>query len=146
MKKENKIVGFLIYNTLKNNPYIWLDYFAILPEYQDKKYGTKAISLLKEYLKDYTVIFGEIEKIGMGENEKENEIRKRRVKFWKRAGFHILDTDFELFGVVYSPCILPIKEIDKEDKVVENIWLFYQEIIGKKKFEKNCKVIKNEKI
>ena len=35
-------------NFLKNNPYILLDYFAILPNYQSRGYGRKAIKLLKE--------------------------------------------------------------------------------------------------
>ena len=46
--EENKLIGFFIMNSIENNRYMQLDYFAILPEYQNKGYGTKAIKELKK--------------------------------------------------------------------------------------------------
>ena len=45
--EANKLIGFLIMNSIENNRYMQLDYFAILPEYQNKGHGTKAIKELK---------------------------------------------------------------------------------------------------
>ena len=45
---EKKFIGFFIVNIVKDIKYVHLDYFAILPEYQSKGYGTEAIRKLKE--------------------------------------------------------------------------------------------------
>ncbi len=42
---NNIFIGFIIVNTLMDNKYIQLDYLAILPQYQNKGYGTLAMSL-----------------------------------------------------------------------------------------------------
>lgn len=47
--EKDLFIGFIIVNTLENNPYVQLDYFAILPEYQSKGYG-KSNFLVKRIL------------------------------------------------------------------------------------------------
>ena len=36
---DEQFVGFMIINTLENNPYVQLDYLAILPNNQNNGYG-----------------------------------------------------------------------------------------------------------
>lgn len=124
-------VGFLIYVTTKNNPYVWLSYFAIFKEYQNKKYGTKAINLLKEHLNNYDGIYGE--------NEKENQIRANRSKFWTNLGFEIMDIDVELYGVIYSPCVLKLNDskISNQD-IVNYGMMLYKATLGEELFNKTC--------
>lgn len=55
--QDNELVGFIIINTIEDNLYAILDYFAILPKYQGKGYGTEAIKLLKEMYKEYNGIY-----------------------------------------------------------------------------------------
>lgn len=143
--EEEQIVGFIITNSLENNPYLQLDYFAVFPEYQGKGYGTQAIKLLKETYKNYDGIFIEIESIEHSKTEEEREIRQRRAKFYEKLGFCKMNFDVELFTVIYSAYMLPCKKdkfVDKE--VTKNIFQIYTAICGEKRTKRNCKVLEKK--
>ena len=137
-------VGFLIYNTLPNNKYVQLDYFAIFKEFQNKKYGTEAIKEFKTFFSDYNGIYGEVEKMGLGSDEAENRIREKRIKFWTMLGFELFDFDLELFKVIYSPCLLKTKDIKIDyDEVIDSAFEIYIALLGKEKIKKNCRIIRD---
>lgn len=141
---DKKFVGFFIINTVKDIKCVHLDYFAILPEYQSKGYGTEAIRKLKEEYKDYYGIFIEIEKVGEGKNLEENQIRQKRANFYERIGFSKMKFDIDLYNVIYSTYVLKCSmEQVKEDKVIEDILAIYESILGEKRLRENCKVIKD---
>lgn len=137
-------VGFLIYNTIPDIKYVQLDYFAIFKKYQNQKYGSQAIFLFKDYFKDYYGIYGEVEKLGYGKTQEENNIRKKRIKFWENLGFTMLDVDLCLFDVVYTACIYKItdKELDTDD-IIDSAFKIYMALIGEKRVNDNCRVIKD---
>lgn len=139
---DEQFVGFMIINTLENNPYVQLDYLAILPNHQNKGYGKEAIKLLKKQYENYNGIFIEVEKLGLGKNEEENRIREKRVSFYENLGFYKMNFDLELFTVIYSAYLLPGLEIENSDKEIINYILkIYTAILGKNKVKKNCKVM-----
>lgn len=140
MYKE-QMVGFMILNRVKEKGYAILDYFAILPQFRNYKYGTKALQVLLEVEKENKGIFIEIEKEGLGKNEKENVIRRRRKLFYEKLGFEKLNFDLHLYDVVYSTYLSSrIKE--DEDKVIEEILEIYEAISGKEKIKRNCEIKK----
>ena len=94
---KEEIIGFMILNKIKDNGYIILDYFAILPEYRNKKFGTKALKILLSKEKENKGIFIEIEKVGLGKNEEENLLRINRQEFYKKIGFKKLKFYLFLF-------------------------------------------------
>ncbi len=144
IKQESLDVGFLIYVTVKKNPYVWLDYFAIYKEFQNKKYGTEAICLFKEYFTKYDGIYGEVEKIGNSIHEEENCIRKKRMKFWTSLGFELLHIDASLFGVVYSTCVLKLKYTKRENKkILEYGFQLYEAVMGKEAVANHCFLLEN---
>lgn len=136
---DNKTVGFIIYCTLENNLYVWLDYFAILPEYQNRGYGSKTIPLLKEFFFDYEGIYGEVEKKGLGKDESENSQRERRIAFYQKLGFIFLEEcDLYLWNVIYTTCILKIKEINIDNKeIMKNAFELYNGILGERNVRKH---------
>lgn len=139
---DNQFIGFAITNSLKDNSYIYLDYFAILPEYQHKGYGTEAIKLLKEYYKDFDGIFIEIEKVGNADNNEENRLREKRAKFYENLGFCKMNFNLKLFTVTYSAYVLPCKgEKLCDSDAINNIFNIYNAIYGEDKAKRNCKVI-----
>lgn len=140
---ENDIfIGFIITNSVKGNGCLQVDYFAILPKYQGKSYGTKAITLLKQISKEYYGIFIEVEKAGLGITEGENKLRERRIQFYERLGFIKLHFDLNLFNVIFSPYIIyTSKNIQDESKVKEDIIQLYIAVMGKERFEKYCKLL-----
>ena len=140
--EKDEFVGFLIINTLKDNPFAILDYFAILPKYQSKGYGTKALKLLKKQNKINKDIFIEVEKPGLGEDDIQNEIREKRTKFYERIGFYKLGFDLDLFKVIYSTYLLPCtNQKFSEEVVIEEIFKIYNVIVGEERIKNNCKVI-----
>lgn len=139
---DEQFVGFMIINTLENNPYVQLDYLAILSNHQNKGYGKEAIKLLKKQYENYNGIFIEVEKLGLGKNEEENRIREKRVSFYENLGFYKMNFDLELFTVTYSAYLLPGLETENSDKEIINYILkIYTAILGKNKVKKNCKVM-----
>ncbi len=137
--EEEEVVGFIIYVTIKDNPYVWLDYFAIRKEYQNKKYGSKAIQIFKGFFTEYDGIYIEFEKEGLGADKKENEIRKKRINFWKKVGFELLNIDMKLFSVAYSSAVLRLNNNNlANDKIIEYGFRLYEAVMGKRECQKNC--------
>lgn len=143
--EKNNLIGFFIMNSIENNRYIQLDYFAILPEYQNKGYGTKAIKELKKAILNYDIVFVEIEKLGCGENETENNIREKRARFYERLGFKKINADLKWFNSLFlSIYYLNLRDMYKysEKEVLSNIFEIYYKVHGKQKVNDNCKIIK----
>ena len=142
IKSKEKNIGFLIYETVENNPLVLLDYFAIFKEYQNKNYGSKAFQLFKNFLKEKDYIFIEVEKEGAGETLEENRIRTRRIQFWQKFGFKKMSKDFNLFGVFYSPYVMCLNNQNySEEKLIHYAFLLYKIIFGVKRTSRNCKII-----
>lgn len=142
---DKELVGFMILNKIKENGYAVLDYFAILPQYQGRGFGTISLKDLLEQEKDSAGIFIEIEKIGLGKDETENKLRENRKQFYERLGFHKLDFDLLLFDVVYMPYMFSNLVIH-QDIVINEIMEIYEAIAGKERIKKNCKFIKRKEI
>lgn len=143
INKQNETIGFLIYVTLENNPIILLDYFAIYKQYQNQNYGTQAIEQFQSFFTNYKGVYGEIEKEGLGKTEEENQIRARRIKFWQNLGFHLLETDLELYGVIYSPCLLKLNDTAyTEEEIISYAFQIYNALFSQKKIKKHCRILK----
>lgn len=138
---DDKFIGFIIINKIENVKYLCLDYFAILPKYQNKGYGTKAIKLLKEQCKNCNGVYVEVERV-RNDNTNEDKIRAKRVKFYENIGFYKLSFDLLLFSVEYSLYILQTSNIkEDEGKVTKDIFTIYNTIIGEKRVRKNCTIM-----
>ena len=141
--EESKLVGFIITQNVENSSYILLDYFAILPEYQCNGYGKQAIKELNKIVsKKYNGILIEVEKLGLGKNEKENELRQRRIEFYEKLGFVNLQIDLNLFNVIFSVYVLPcIEEMQNKHEIIEELLKIYDVVLGEKRRNKYCKIL-----
>lgn len=138
---QNQFVGFMTVNRVKENGYIILDYLAILPEYRENQFGTKALKLLFKEEKDCRGIFVEIEKVGLGKNEAENIARQKRKSFYENVGFKELNFDLFLFDVIYTPLLFSNFQ-DDEEIIIDSILEIYETITGKERIKKNCKIMR----
>ncbi len=138
---KNEIIGFMILNKVKDKGYAVLDYLAILPQYRNNKFGTKALQILLEQEKENSGIFIEIEKVGLGKDIEENLLREKRKNFYEKVGFKKLNFDLFLFDVVYTPYLFSNRQ-DDEDMIIDEILNIYEAISGKERIEQNCKIIK----
>ena len=140
---EDQFVGFIITNFKKDNPYVQLEYIAILEKYRNKGYGTNAIKLLKELYKEHEGIFIEIEKVGQGNSDEENKIRQKREGFYEKLGFCELGFDLELYKIIYSTFILPCTKNEiSDEKAIKYFFEIYNETLGKRRVKKNYKILK----
>lgn len=136
---DNNLIGFMIVNIVNGISFIQLDYFAIFPEYQNKGFGTKSLKLLKDFFQQYDGLFGEIEAVGYGNTSEENENRARRKKFYEKMGFIFLHYEFDLFDVIYTPCVFYFKNENIEDtEIVKDMFEFYNVSVGKNAVKNNC--------
>ena len=147
--ENDDIIGYMILNKIIDIEYVQLDYFAILPKYQNKGYGTKALELLRKKYNDFNGIFIEVEKVGLGKNEIENNQRSRRDNFYRNIGFITLNYDFTLYKVIYTPYILFTKnEREDEKEIVNKMFKLYYTTVcmnNLKKFNKYCSSNKTKK-
>lgn len=138
---DDKFIGFMIINKIENVQYLCLDYFAILPQYQNKGYGTNALKLLKEQCKNYNGVYVEVERV-RNDNTEEDKIRIRRAKFYENNSFYKLSFDLYLFSVEYSLYMLQTSNIkEDEEKITKDIFTIYNTIIGEKRVRKYCKIM-----
>ena len=138
---KNEMIGFMILNKVKDKGYAVLDYLAILPQYRNNKFGTKALQILLEQERENSGIFIEIEKVGLGKNIEENLLREKRKNFYEKIGFKKLNFDLFLFDVIYTPYLFSnIK--DDESMIIDEILNIYESISGKERIKQNCKIIK----
>lgn len=83
LKDNNRIIGILSYFDLQD--FVFVDYFAILEEYQGQRLGQKMLSYFKEYSKVPFVL----------EVEHPTDAQSiRRIAFYKREALCLNDYDY----------------------------------------------------
>ena len=140
-------IGLIIYGCLPKNPYVWLDHFAIYPQFRHQKYATKTVQAFKDYFASYDGVYSEIERYGKNKTAKENLNSGQRIEFWESLGFELLDIDFEIFGNQYSTCVLKLNDNPRSNfEIVNYGFSLYEEIIGYQFFQENCTIINKTKV
>lgn len=108
-----KPVGYALAWLPENREGALLEYFGVLRGLRNGGLGTAILGLLVER---YGQIFGEAEIPEPGVPEEENDLRRRRIGFYERNGFRVLDYECALFGVHFN-CLYRGPETD--DRKVE---------------------------
>lgn len=87
--KDNAVGYFMLFKDLKSK-ILWLDYIAIIKEYQSKGYGHRIFEELKQHFSsDFNGIYLEVEKPVLN---KKNTIR--RINFYENIGAKKLDINY----------------------------------------------------
>lgn len=81
--EDLNFVGYLIIWELSK--FVFLEHFEIFPEFRNKKLGTKVLNLL---FQNYSKIILESEPKHLG------EIAERRIHFYERNGFSVIDEEY----------------------------------------------------
>jgi len=106
-EEEDKIIAYatFIYDEGINN--VLLDHFAVDERYRGCGIGGKLLSLVREYWNEKTGIIIECETPDSARNEKEKELRKRRIGFYMRADAKSTPIRRRIFGVDYDILWIP---------------------------------------
>lgn len=107
--EDDIVKGYAI--CMESKDIVFIYYFAVFEEYRKNGIGSKFIEELAEFYEDKKAIICEVESIETAKNDSEKNIRKRRVDFYKRLGFKIVDEiKYIAYGVDYK---IIIKKIDE---------------------------------
>ena len=100
--KEDVVLGYAFFVRM-NRDYL-LDYFAIAEDYRNMGLGTVFLKQFSDFISDADCIVAEIEDPECAENEKDKEMRDKRLLFYLRSGYRETRVKSKVFGVDY--CIL----------------------------------------
>lgn len=127
---NHKVIGYAIVNVTNKVDYIILDYFAIKKEYRSKGYGTIFIKQLINMYSDKKGILGEVELVEDGFSDNEKNRRQRRINFYNRLGFKIIENiKITLWSVNYHSLIYPINnEIPSDKEIISILNILYKEV------------------
>lgn len=85
-QEENEEKAYFIWK--QKDDQILLFFFAVLPQYQAKGIGSKAIKEFEDRVRNQSKgIILEVENEKNGKSEEEKEMIKRRIQFYKKNGF-----------------------------------------------------------
>ena len=84
-----------------------LDYLAVCPDGRGKGLGTQALELLKEQYGPSCTLLVEAEAPEPGLPPEKDRLRRRRIAFYQRAGFRLLDYQSDIFEVRYAMLAWP---------------------------------------
>lgn len=130
-------VAYALFCMAKANSALLLDYYAVLPHFQDKGYGGKFLELLVKELKDWEDIILEVENPDFAENDKERDICQRRLRFYERNACEYTDAQVKLFGHEYVIMLLPAARRASNSEVVEQLDEIYHTMFSSEIYKKN---------
>ena len=104
--------------------YIFISFFAVYEEYRGEGIGTKAIKELEENMKNKKGMVIEVENPKYAKNEEEEKLQKRRIKFYERLGFEIVEKLEVNLVAEYKIMIKGEEEIDatKTKELMKNYY------------------------
>ena len=115
VREDGKAVGYaMVWLPRTAGQGVLLEYFGVLRGLRNAGLGSAILQLLADR---YGALFGEAEAPGSADPA-ENALRSRRLDFYRRNGFRLLDYDCALFGVHFR-CLY--RGGEEDDRVVENL-------------------------
>ena len=107
-------VGYAMMWLPKSRQGALLEYLGVLRGKRNSGLGARILPLLAQR---YGQLFGEAE-APTSQDEAENDLRRRRIGFYERNGFRVLDYECALFGVHFK-CLYRGPQTD--DRAVERL-------------------------
>lgn len=122
--ENEEIKGYCM--TRIENKHVLIVYFAVIEKYRGQGIGQKFMKELKEIYKENEVIILEVENPEKAKNNEEKEICKKRIKFYEKLDFKIIENlKYILYNVDYKIMELPINqkyqyEFEKFKNIIKN--------------------------
>ena len=96
---ENVDMGYAIITAPENLKYALINYFAVFPEFREKGYGSEFLKIILNRYSDRILVL-EADDPSAAKTTATHDEAVRRVKFYERAGFHVIPTTrAKIFGM-----------------------------------------------
>ena len=103
---DNELIAYaLLGNTADKRKHL-LDYYAVLPEYQDQGWGSRFLAMLSDELPGDAILF-EVEDPDYAPNPEEEAHWRRRIRFYEKNGCMHTRVKLSLYGFDYTLMQLP---------------------------------------
>lgn len=137
---EKEIIGYAFLTTAKDSEWKLLDYFAVCSKYRSNGYGSKFLTMLKEGLKkeNAKALLIEIESIESSTSKCEEQIRKRRRKFYMNNEMIAINECATIFDMEYEILYYSFGGRYETDQIIRKYAKIYQSTLPGKLYEKNC--------
>ena len=134
---DELIAYALMANTYPGETMIYLlDYYAVLPQYQDAGWGSRFLHMLREALRGDAIIF-EVEDPDYAPDEEERAHWQRRIRFYEKNGCMHTPVKLNLYGFDYTNMQLPIMQRLYHVKVRAALEEIYHVFSPPKMYEEN---------
>lgn len=99
--EDGALKAYALYWRAGRDPYVMLDYFAVLPEGRNSGVGSVLLGeMLERFCRNGGGVFGEVEIPDTGD-EAVDSLRRRRLGFYARAGLRQIGYRTKVLGVPY---------------------------------------------
>ncbi len=99
--QDGELAAYALYWRVGEEPYVMLDYFAVVPEGRNKGTGSALLrEMLERFCQNGGGVFGEVEIPDTGDEEVD-ALRRRRLGFYARAGLRQAGFRTKIFGVPF---------------------------------------------
>ncbi len=142
-EEAEKEKAYIIIAVLNN--YIMVSFLAVFKEFRGEGIGTKILKEIKDKFSNKKDILLEVEDPKYSKSEK--EIRQRRIKFYERSNYNIVENiQIKLHSTIFNIMILNIndKKIDKQE-IAKELNNFYTNIFRRYDKTLSFKIIENIK-
>ena len=123
-EEEGLLKGYGIFEFCEEDRSLLMDYFAVFSKERNQGTGTRFLEELKEYFKDWNVLFIESESVCDVDS-------KRRLDFYQKCGAVISGVRVNLFHVDYEILFISLKEELSQDEVEKHMRRMYEKIYPK---------------
>lgn len=83
-----------------NNSYVLISLLAVFTQYRGQGIGSAFIKRLRLMYKDKQALIVEVERPDEAKTQEEGNSRRRRIKFYEKAGFNLIEgVDYSIWGI-----------------------------------------------
>lgn len=143
--REGKLTAYAFYwRTEAGDPYVMLDYFAVVPEERNKGTGSALLrTMLEHFCRNGGGVFGEVEAPVSGD-EAIDALRRRRLGFYARASLRQMGYTSYIFGVHYI--VIAYGPEISDEALMETHRKIYREGLPTALYEKNVFIPEEKKL
>jgi len=142
--RGDALIAYALLGHTKDRKYYMLDYYAVLPEYQNAGWGGRCLAMLRENLPSDAMML-EVEDPDFAPDEAELAHFRRRIRFYEHNGCVPTKIKVKLFGFDYAIMQLPIRRELEKDEVFAAMQSLYAALVPPEYHTENVYVYDGEK-